>query len=341
MFNFSKTKLRDSYTAATPGQVEVDPDRILIDSGPSERGWHRLETFLRCPQLYSYKYNIPEEAQLDDDKTALVRGSLIHVGVAHYYARRGATQRKKHGKSQDGVIWYEDHRDSEGNLIKDERGHAIYTKHRITDHERFYEPLDAMALAADRWAAEGSKIAHKLLPLTQDAVEHYIKHWRGTSSDRFDVVGVEFPMRTKIFGTRLFTCRADLGIRNRQGVYIVDHKSSSAPTAAKTLMRYALSGQIHGLHGFGRMHWGKEYKGVIINIIGARAPFKMRRERPPAAPAMTARFPQIILDTEAAIEALTDRDPWKWPVAANEFVCMTPYGKCPAWDLCAWGNRKR
>lgn len=61
-------------------------DLILIDPGPSARGWHRLETFLRCPQLFAWKYRT-EGTGVGGDRAALSLGSLIHVGLAHYYVR--------------------------------------------------------------------------------------------------------------------------------------------------------------------------------------------------------------------------------------------------------------
>lgn len=74
-------------------------DKILIFTGPSERGWHRVESMLRCPTLYAFKQAGGEE---EEERGPLVRGSLGHVGLAHYYARLGALQ---HGK--DPEAYYE------------------------------------------------------------------------------------------------------------------------------------------------------------------------------------------------------------------------------------------
>ena len=45
----------------------------LLNAGPSEAGWHRLQTVLRCPRLYALG--------TDWDKPALVKGSLVHIGL--------------------------------------------------------------------------------------------------------------------------------------------------------------------------------------------------------------------------------------------------------------------
>ena len=36
----------------------------LMETGPSPRGWHRLQNMLECPQKYSYRYNLDMEASI-------------------------------------------------------------------------------------------------------------------------------------------------------------------------------------------------------------------------------------------------------------------------------------
>jgi hypothetical protein len=83
--------------------------RILF-TGASPRGWHRLQTVLECPQKFAWEYRYGKEgfddprriALLSDklkqdeaqksNSPALIRGTLIHLGLAHYYARLKETQ---------------------------------------------------------------------------------------------------------------------------------------------------------------------------------------------------------------------------------------------------------
>jgi len=56
----------------------------LLDAGPSERGWHRIQSVIRCPRLFAWR----EVGGMRFKPTApLVNGSLIHVALAHYYQR--------------------------------------------------------------------------------------------------------------------------------------------------------------------------------------------------------------------------------------------------------------
>lgn len=54
---------------------------------------------LKCPQSYAYKYILGLEGE---DRGPLIRGTLGHVGIAHYYGRLGCQQ---HGK--DPEVLYE------------------------------------------------------------------------------------------------------------------------------------------------------------------------------------------------------------------------------------------
>lgn len=63
----------------------------VLNAGPSERGWHRLEAALRCPQLFAYRHLL----ELSGNRAALVRGSLGHIALAHHYARMKAAQERQ------------------------------------------------------------------------------------------------------------------------------------------------------------------------------------------------------------------------------------------------------
>lgn len=93
----------------------------LIDTGPSRRGWHRLERALRCMQDYADHVILGYR----DESDPLVRGTLGHVGMAHYYQRLFATQ---HGYSPDA----------------------------------FYTPVEAVALKAQQMGAIGEKHLPKI-----------------------------------------------------------------------------------------------------------------------------------------------------------------------------------
>ena len=67
-------------------------DRLLIFTGPSPRGWHRLQQFLECPQRYAWQYEAGLQG-MDENAPPLVKGSLIHLGLAQHYARMREEQK--------------------------------------------------------------------------------------------------------------------------------------------------------------------------------------------------------------------------------------------------------
>ena len=77
----------------------------LLDAGASPRGWSRLSTVLQCPQKFAYTYLLSEEqggGKSGGNSAALIKGSVIHLGLAHYYRRLQATQQ---GENPDE--WFE------------------------------------------------------------------------------------------------------------------------------------------------------------------------------------------------------------------------------------------
>jgi hypothetical protein len=107
--------------------------RILINTGASPRGVHRLELVKRCPQLFAYRHIL----KLDlGSRDPLVRGSLLHIGLAHHYAREKAA--------------------NEG-----------------TNPDVFYEPLDAIERAAPLFGADGERLKPIALAGVKGYIAHY------------------------------------------------------------------------------------------------------------------------------------------------------------------------
>lgn len=63
----------------------------LIDAGSSgEWGWHATELALRCPQLFAYTYRLKVLGKTNSEP--LLRGSLVHAGLAQHYRRMQESQ---------------------------------------------------------------------------------------------------------------------------------------------------------------------------------------------------------------------------------------------------------
>jgi hypothetical protein len=68
--------------------------KTLLDTGASPRGWHRLQLALECLQKFGYHYEVGLGKRDDTNQKSppLIKGSLIHLGLAHYYSQMKAVQ---------------------------------------------------------------------------------------------------------------------------------------------------------------------------------------------------------------------------------------------------------
>ena len=168
-------------------------EKHLLNAGPSERGWHGFETAARCPRLYAWQKVEGIQFPYTDP---LVRGSLFHMGLAHYYA-----QKKEEAEGRDP--------------------------------EFYYSPSDAVRLLAEKEAEKSDPNIAALwtvaAPEIIEVVDDYIRHYKHC---RWKVIDVEKEMRANIplgDSTFLFTQRVDLIVEETDGrIWFVDHKSAYA-----------------------------------------------------------------------------------------------------------------
>ena len=279
-----------------------------LDAGSSgEWGWHATEIALRCPQLFAYHYRC-HGADMAGDRAALIRGSLVHQGLAHYYARLREAQ-------------------------------------MFGDPEAWATPEDAIIECAARLASrEGDTNAPSFVQSATNIVLDYIDHYR---AETLEVISVEEVFTSEIAG-RKFTQRLDLVGRRGDGkIYIFDHKTTGF-YSAKVPERYTLSGQFLGMASFGQRLFGEEFGGVIINALAcgaASAPTErgkttFTRVPPNPAPNALRLFTISVQHARERIEELDRQgvDPWRWPKVLSEQVCVTAYGKCEGYELCRWGE---
>ncbi len=275
--------------------------RILINAGPSARGWHRLERVIRCPRLYA----LHAAGLLDTTQSEpLVRGSLVHVGIAHHFARMKARQE------------------------------APVTTANKDAAEDYYTPQEAMDLVArESFGAKGQE----LLEIARETVAAYLALY---SDEGWKILHVEQEFTTEISdGTRsvTYTLRPDLVVKDISSrVWIIDHKCQ---THIGHVERYTLSGQFLGLQWLGRQLYGTAFGGCIVNAIQPWPHFKVKKFPVDAAPASLRRFPQLVLDVEDQITRLEleGREPMDWPGACSEFMCTNVYDRCEAFDICRFG----
>jgi len=79
---------------------ESRDDAHIFHTGPSPRGWHRLQLAAECLQRYAWRYESPPSFGPAQRTTspALAKGSLIHLALAQYY---GQMRERQNGRDPE------------------------------------------------------------------------------------------------------------------------------------------------------------------------------------------------------------------------------------------------
>ena len=275
-------------------------DRLLVFTGPSPRGWHRIAQFLECPSKYAWRYEAGTTGHRAptgplDEAVPLVRGSLIHLGLAQHYSRMRETQAGR-------------------------------------DPETYYTPHEAMDIISE---AKGGTYASEVKEC-KDCISKYLDHYY---HEDFKVLRVEELYEGTFDGYPL-TGRLDLVVEDRQGrVWVIDHKTTGF-LSKKQRMFYSISGQMHAYRWLASMQYGERLAGMRLNMVQHTNGFKFERFDLEPAPHMFANFPRVIREAEEAIQRFKDegRAPKDWPMAVSELTCFHRYGACEHIEKCKWGG---
>jgi len=76
---------------------------FVFAGSSGEWGWHATELALRCPQLFAYTYRLKVIGKTESEP--LLRGSLVHAGLAQAYKR---LQESQAGGDPEKWVGYEE-----------------------------------------------------------------------------------------------------------------------------------------------------------------------------------------------------------------------------------------
>lgn len=279
----------------------VEKEEKIIYTGPSPRGWHRLQQAAECLQKYAWAYEAPKnEEGVGVKSQALAKGSLIHLSLAQHYARMRAAQCEN------------------GSDVVDQWCAPEEAVHLISKLEKI-----------DQYAAGAID--------TYRAYQRYYDF--EAERQTMKVISVEELLSATIGGKYLFTGRMDLVYEDLGGrVWVCDHKTSARLTAAHT-QYYSISGQLIGYGYLARKKYGERYAGIKINLIQHGDSPKFERITLPRSPNLESKFERIVMDIEESIERMqaSGREYDNWPKAINEMTCHGRYGACAFIDQCRNG----
>lgn len=291
---------------------------------------------------------------------ALLRGTLVHVAMAHFYAQRHLRAGfppltlpiesvNKQGRlligggpSKRGWHYYAAHMTCPQlhairHIVEvDQRDPWVDDDLRIvSDPEELSSPEYAMSRRVDREDTATGMRAYT------DAANDYRKIANDLAvfpAPRVLAIEreVEMIIRSERTGAdHLFTQRLDLAVLdpNDEKVYVIDHKRL-AYLSKDMGAAYAIDGQYLGYWLHGERRWGSRFGGVRLHAVNATAGSKMIEL--PRIQKLLDELPQLIAQAGDEIEAAraARTPPLEYRKVLSNLTCCHRYGLCDGWKYC-------
>ena len=322
--------------------------KILIDAGRSSRGWSRIGSFFRCPQLFAYQNRLNKDLI---PASALTRGSMGHVIQAHQHAIWGA-------RTPSGVwvdeTWYDDPtvfldpEDAVQMWCDTNGGHEHLERMIETFHQYMNKypecPGDVVAVEYPVTAVLGTKDHEWGLWVVHPEDQHFDRraaYAKAVDGSKIYPSPQNVPGHPDCGAAIVLTRRLDLVIRDLGGkIFIWDHKHQARVSVNGSVDGYAVDGGFAAFRIMGRQLYGSSFGGVALNLIQTQSPFKIARPMVPATPHRDKHFADMLWRAEHNLARLDVELPshWDWPKVQHEASCIGRYGSCPAIKMCFYGE---
>lgn len=154
-------------------------------------------------------------------------------------------------------------------------------------------------------------------------------------AEPFTVLDVEREFELRVRG-HLHTQRMDLVVAWNGHVVVLDHKTAGRPGGT---IKWETHGQFISIGLFGRhvlsQLYGLPWGGAVVNYLGTGTSPEFVRLPVPIEPTLLGPAAEALAESNAAIEALAARDPWRYK--RNHGACMGQYA-CKFIPLCLRGR---
>lgn len=306
--------------------VSTESDPRLLFTGPSPFGGHRYALFELCPRRYGLTHEAhpmplrdeagalvsppPSVDSPDPDSEEsggqweLIRGTMIHTGLAHHYARLRARQ------ANDEATY---------NLL--------------------YEPIDAMKALCEQEVTRNPidyDLWHDALGVGTRVMQGYAAKY---AFEKVRIEAVEEVFALELGAAKApYTFRLDLGVRDSSGkVWMMDHKTTTKIRDYHSFT-YGVSIQFQAYAVAGQVIYADSYGGVSLNMIECGdkgAPYFVRPELQ-AIPGFLSGFAARIEALYIQMQDLVVKGvpPSLWPKKPGYSSCRA-FGKvCPYYERC-------
>jgi hypothetical protein len=275
--------------------------KILLDTGSSGvDGWSSISRYLRCPQLYFWH----EAAEAGwggsgfTQEVPLVRGSIVHAGLAHLYTRQRLVQ--------------------EG---------------REDEFARYYSPREAMERVAEKFEPAGIE----LLPVAERVVAGYVarrasENLRTIAVERLAVTEFCGWRYTARIDWEYEDRAGKVWITDHKCVSKLEGKVYNRYTmSGQILGLWHIGAREYGAH-FGGVQ--VNFLGVspqaYDRVSPEPAPWMLAR-----FPGVVARAHEGI---ERERERMKRDPEYVLPATPSEYTCFPYNRPCPFFEACRWGR---
>jgi hypothetical protein len=322
--------------------------KILIDAGKSRRGWSRIGTYFKCPQLFAYQNRLNLQLIPAD---ALTRGSMGHVMQAHQHAIWGC--------EQGGVLAGDSYVEDASTLYTPEESVHEWVRVNGEGEEHIPRMIETFRRYIATYPEPPGRIVSVEYPITavlgnkgnqwglwvvhpEDVnYDPRAKSIRACDGSTIQPTPLNCPGHPDHGAAIELTRRIDMATQDRAGrVYIWDHKHQARVQPGKSVDGYAIDGGFSAFRIMGRQLWPDTFGGVALNLIQTTDPWKVARPMVPATPHRDGHFAEMLWYAEHALARLDVDQPnhWAWPKAQHETTCVGRYGACAGIKMCFYGE---
>lgn len=313
--------------------------KILIDAGMSQKGWSRIGSFCKCPQLYAYQRILGIKLIPAD---ALTRGTMGHVLLAHQHAIWGA---------EEGGVWVDEKYHEDPSVFFSPEDAVV----EWCDQNGGHEHLDRMIGTFNNYMTyyperPGRSVAVEypvsaILGYVDGVWGLWVESTLGSGvtpkEKTIEVTPLDVPGHDDHGKPVRLTRRLDLVVEDRLGrTYVWDHKNQARVQPNRSVDAYAIDGGFAAFRIMGRQLY-ENFGGVTLNLLQTTEPFKAARPSVPPTPHRDSHFAEMLWHYEHELARLevSGMDPWKWPKTMHETACYGRYGPCSGIKLCFFGER--
>ncbi len=280
--------------------------QFLIDPTPNEFGSSFHGALFRCMQSAAYRYLDPNA--VSHSSPPLIRGSLVHVGLAHHLTHKAIAMGQE--------IWHDEH--------------CFRYPHEVLPA---HTAIEMAALQRGN---------HGFVQLAKDVVDAY--HREYSIGDPLRPLAIEHTLTLEVPDdneTYLYKLRIDEIAKDENGrIWIIDHKTSSY-MKNDLLDAFSLDSQFLGLHHLGLTYYGDQFAGVMVQVVELKkGSIRFERKRVGFAPAALRKFPDQVRRIRREWNELQRKNTGlhDYPTAFHNLVCRHSYGLCEYSEQCKFGS---